>query len=497
MSFQVTEKVTEFCQKHTLLDQRDKIVVGVSGGPDSLCLLHHLVRFRSDLGLDLTIAHLNHQLRGSDAQADEAFVRDVASRWQVPIRVEAHDVAALAAKRKQSLEEAARQIRYAFLWRTASAVGARKIAVGHNADDQVETILMHFLRGTGLAGLRGMLPLTDIAGLRLHPDDIDHSVSPAPKLVRPLLDISRAEIEAYCQTNDLAPRQDYSNQDVTIFRNRLRHELIPLLETYNPNIRQVLRRTANVVAADYSILQADLEQAWRRVTKAESPEKIEFDLAGWLALPLALKRSTLRRAVQTLRRSLRDISFEHVEQAIMIIEKGQTGAQATLPQGLMLTADYHRLMIASENSVLVPGQLDGPYLARGQIISLNLPGVKAIPQTNWRLKSQLISPDSLPRQQLEQVGRWEAYLDAEIVGKKVVLRTRQPGDRFHPLGLEGHSQKINEFMINEKIPVGLRDHIPLLVGDNRILWVCGYRPDERARVRSTTNHVLHLTFEAQ
>lgn len=494
MSFQVAEKVAEFCQKHKLLDQEDKIVVGVSGGPDSLCLLHHLVHFRSDLGLDLTVAHLNHQLRGADAQADETFVRDMAARWQVPIRVEAHDVAALAAKRKQSLEEAARQIRYAFLWRTAGAVGAGKIAVGHNADDQVETVLMHFLRGAGLAGLRGMLPLTDITGLRLHPDDLVNTVSPAPKLIRPLLDISRAEIETYCQANDLAPRQDYSNQDVTFFRNRLRHELIPLLETYNPNIRQVLRRTANVVAADYDMLQADLEQVWRRVIRAESPEKIEFDLAGWLALPLALRRSTLRRAVQSLRRSLRDISFEHVEQARTIVEQGQTGAQATLPQGLRLTVGYHRLIIAPENRVAVPDESEGPYLAKGQVISLNLPGVTAIPQTNWRLTSELIASDSLPPQ-LDQVGRWETYLDAEAVGNKVVLRTRQAGDRFYPLGLGEHSQKINEFMINEKIPAGLRDHIPLLVGDKRILWVGGYRPDERARVRPTTNLVLHLIFE--
>jgi tRNA(Ile)-lysidine synthase len=496
-SFQVTEKVAEFCQKHALLDQRDKIVVGVSGGPDSLCLLHYLVHFRSDLGLDLTIAHLNHQLRGSEAQADEAFVRDVAARWQVPIRVEAHDVAALAAERKQSLEEAARQVRYAFLWRTAGAVGAGKIAVGHNADDQIETVLMHFLRGTGLAGLRGMLPLTDIAGLRLHPDDTINTASPAPKLIRPLLAISRAEIETYCQAHDLAPRQDYSNQDVTFFRNRLRHELIPLLETYNPNIRQVLRRTANVVAADFDILQADLEQAWRRVIRAESLEKIGFDLAGWLALPLALKRSTLRRAIQSLRHSLRDISFEHVEQAITIVQKGQTGTQATLPQGLKLTVDYHRLLIAPENRVSVPEEAEGPYLAKGQVILLNLPGVSAIPRTNWRLISELMASDSLPPQQLDQVGRWETYLDAEVVGHKVVLRTRQPGDRFQPLGLGGHSQRINEFMINEKIPAGLRDHIPLLVGDNRILWVGGYRPDERARVRPTTNHMLHLSFEKQ
>ena len=290
MTTRVAQKVAEFCRKYALIEKGDRLVIGVSGGPDSICLLHLLAGLRAELDLTLTIAHLNHQLRGRDAQADEDFVREIAARRQFPVRVETYNVAALADRRKQSVEEAGRQLRYAFLWRVAIETGANKIAVGHNADDQVETVLMHFLRGSGLAGLRGIQPCIDIANLRLYPDDLPAPApTPSPKLIRPLLETPRSRIDAYCRANHLTPRQDYSNQDTTFFRNRLRHELIPHLETYNPNIRQVLQHTARVITADAEILDDQLDEIWQWVVKNESPETIEVDLPVWLNLPLGLE----------------------------------------------------------------------------------------------------------------------------------------------------------------------------------------------------------------
>lgn len=498
MALGVPHKVAEFCRKNALLTKKDRIVIGVSGGPDSLCLLHLLTTLRSQFELSLIIAHLNHQLRGTDSQADEDFVREIAARWRLPIFVDSRNIAAVATKHKQSIEEAARQVRYAFLWRIAQETGANKIAVGHNADDQVETVLMHFLRGTGLAGLRGMLPQIDIASLRLLPEEMPAPFrQPSPKLIRPLLEISRAEIESYCQENGLSPRQDYSNQDTTFFRNRLRHELIPELETYNPNVRQILQHTAKVVAADTEILSDQLDKAWYAVIKNESGEEIVFDLVDWLRLPLAMKRSTLRRAVQILRCSLRDINFTHIENAIDVLERGGTGAKATLPQGLMLTVGYQTFTVAPEMALSSPRTLNEPHLLKGQVLELNLPGVTPLPHTNWQLKADLLSYESLAQEKIKQVSRWEAYLDAGVIGSEAILRPRQPGDRFCPLGLTGHSKKVNEFMINEKIPARWRDFIPLLVSNKRVLWVCGYRPDERAGLGPTTQRVLHLRFERQ
>lgn len=490
----LVQKITEFCQKNNLLTHHDHVVAGVSGGPDSLCLLDVLETLRPTFDLTLTIAHVNHQLRGADSQADEGFVRTVAAQRQLPLFVESVDVAAVAAQRKQSLEEAARQLRYAFLGRVARQVGAAKIAVGHNADDQVETILMHFLRGTGLAGLRGMLPLTDLAQLRLNPNDFPSS---SFLLIRPLLETSRREIEVYCQARGLETRQDFSNQDTTFFRNRLRHELIPQLETYNPNIRQILQRTAKVMVAEAEFLQEQLALVWQTVIRSESAEKIELDLAAWRKLPLALKRSTLRHAVQTLRRSLRDINFEHIETAVNLIEKGSVGAKATLPQGLLLTLDYQTFIIAPENVPLDSALLDQPHLRQAEPLALNLPGVTPLPDTNWQLRAIFLRPDQVQLDSLSQIDRWEAYLDAETVGPQPVLRPRRPGDIFAPLGLGGRRQKVNEFMINKKIPAGWRQFVPLLVAAGQVLWVCGYSPDERARLRPATRRVLHLKFEPQ
>jgi tRNA(Ile)-lysidine synthase len=492
----LVHKVTVFCRKNSLLAHHDKVVVGVSGGPDSLCLLHVLDTLRAGFDLQLTIAHLNHQLRGAASQADQDFVRDISVRWQLPIFVETADVATMATQRRQSLEEAARQIRYAFLGRVAAEVNANKIAVGHNADDQVETVLMHFLRGSGLAGLRGMLPLMPLADLRLDPDDLPvSSASPSPQLIRPLLETPRGEIEAYCQSHHLAPHQDNSNQDTTFFRNRLRHELIPLLESYNPNLRQTLQRTAKVMAAETEFLHDQLAQAWQVVVRRESEEQIELDLSTWRSLPLALKRSTLRRAVQMLRRSLRDINFEHIESAITILEKGHVGAKATLPQGLFVTLGYDNFVIAPDTAPAIPATPDQPQLLQDQVLPLNLPGVTPLPDTNWQLKANFVTRAQFNPDCLSHLDRWEVYLDAEVVGPNPVLRPRRPGDIFAPSGLDGHSQKVSEFMINQKIPAHWRNRIPMIVSGDQILWVCGYRPDERACLRPSTRRIVHFKFE--
>ncbi len=496
MTPRVTARVAEFCRRYGLIQPGERVVVGVSGGPDSLCLLHLLLDLQAELELNLTIAHLNHQLRGPAAEADAAYVQNIAARWQTPLRVETSEVATLARQRRQSIEETARQVRYAFLGRVAAEVGATKIAVGHNADDQVETILMHLLRGSGLAGLRGMLPKVDLASLRLDPADLPpHPGIPSPQLIRPLLEIWRSEIEAYCCEHQLAPRQDDTNQDITFFRNRLRHELIPYLETYNPNLRQVLLNTARVITAEAEILSQQLAQNWSAVVKNEGTTEIEFDLEKWLALPLALKRSTLRRAVQQLRRNLRDLNFEHIEQAIAIIESGVTGSQATLPQGLKLTLSYRTFTIAPEHVQPDLSRFDFPCLLTGQPLPLNLPGVTLLPHTDWQLRATLLARQEVTPLQLRQVGRWEAYLDADVIGHRASLRPRQPGDIFCPLGLAGRRQKVADFMINEKIPATQRDLIPLLVANEQVLWLCGYRADERARIRPDTRQIIHLKFE--
>jgi tRNA(Ile)-lysidine synthetase-like protein len=373
-------KVRQIIDRHGLLARGGTVVVGVSGGPDSLCLLHVLHRLREDYGIELHVAHLDHRIRAVESKDDAAFVARLAEEWGLPATIEAHDVPQLARESKLAIEEAARQARYSFLARVAQAVGAHRIAVGHNADDQTETIVMHWLRGAGLAGLRGMLPQTDLGEMRLEAAWPDHPPLDL-QLIRPLLEIPRAEIEAYCRQHGLQPRFDRSNLDTTYYRNRLRHELLPYLESYNPNIREVVRRSAQVIGDDYSFLQAELERIWPVVVSSESEEVITFDLECWRALSTSQQRSTLREAVHRLRRSLRNINWIHIENALLALRDKPAGTRVTLPQGLMLAIGYHDFTVADEGYV---PEVDWPLLL-AKSLPLAVPGVTELPDSDWCL----------------------------------------------------------------------------------------------------------------
>lgn len=483
-------QVRQTIDKYDLIRAGEALVVGVSGGPDSLCLLHVLRRLAPEYDLSLHAAHLHHGLRGADADADAEFVRRVAAAWGLPLAVEALDVPALARDEGLAFEEAARRARYAFLARTAAAAGARTIAVGHNSDDQAETVLMHFLRGSGLAGLRGMLPRTPLSSYRLLSTGEGGG---ALDLIRPLLEVPRTEIEAYCQEQGLEPRFDRSNLDTTYFRNWLRLEVIPLLEQHNPQLRVVLGRTARVLAGDYDLLRDLLDEAWPRVVRQEGEEEIVFDLAAWRALPTGLQRSTLREAIHRLRRSLRNINFVHVEDALLVARDGTTGDRATLPRGLMLAVGYDRVTVAGEARL---GPLpDWPLLLpEGEPVAVAVPGITPLPGSAWVLEAALLPRAGLPAGWEDNPDPWRAYLDAGAARPPLRLRTRRPGDRFQPLGMGGRAPKLADFLTNQKVPHAARDHLPLLVAAWGIAWVPGLRLDERARVVDSTAEILALRF---
>jgi len=522
----VVSTVRHTIDRYGLLLPEETVVVGVSGGPDSLCLLHVLNRLGGEYRIELHVAHLNHRMRGSEADADAAFVARLAEEWGLPCTVEARDVPTLAREKKLSLEEAARRARYAFLAEVAEQIGAGRIAVGHNADDQTESVLMHWLRGAGLAGLRGMLPAISLSDYRLlegpcpEPDEgeeggtrdkgqgpaLNPALSPALSevegvvegaapypftLIRPLLEVPRAEIEAYCAEHSLQPRFDRSNLDTTYYRNRLRHELIPYLESYNPGIREVVRRSARVIADDYTYLRAELDRLWPQVVISESDRAIKFDLAAWRGLPTSFQRSTLRQAIHRLRRSLRNINWIHVEDALVALLEKPAGTQVTLPQGLMLTMSYQIFTVANEGYVELPTDL--PLLTVDSL-PLGIPGTTPLPESPWRVEARHLSRSELPPGWEDNPDPWQAFLDHEVTGSELILRRRQPGDRFQPLGLGGRQTTLREFMINVKIPTQWRHLVPIVASPQHIVWLAGWRVDERARITKGTKRVLHLRF---
>jgi tRNA(Ile)-lysidine synthase len=497
----VLSTVRRTIDRHGLLPPEETVVVGVSGGPDSLCLLHVLNRLGGEYRIELHVAHLNHKMRGREADADAAFVARLAEEWGLPCTVEARDVPTLAGEEKLSLEEAARRARYAFLAEVAEQAGAQRIAVGHNADDQTETVLMHWLRGAGLAGLRGMLPAISLSDYRLlegnngrqynGQEEFNGQKSTPFTLVRPLLEVTRAEIEAYCAEHSLQPRFDRSNLDTTYYRNRLRHELIPYLESYNPGIREVVRRSAKVIADDYAYLRAELDRFWSQVVVSESDKAIQFDLAAWRSLPTSFQRSTLRQAIHRLRRSLRNINWIHVEDARLALLEKPAGTQVTLPQGLMLTMSYQTFTVADEGYVELPTDL--PLLAVDSL-PLAIPGTTPLPESRWHVQARLLSRSELPPRWEDNPDPWQAFLDHGVTGSELILRRRQPGDRFQPLGLGGGQTTLREFMINVKIPARWRHLVPIVASPQHIVWLAGWRVDQRARITKSTRRILHLRF---
>ena len=486
--------VRDTIRRHSLLEDRQTVVVGVSGGPDSVALLDVLRRLSSEFRLDLHVAHLHHGMRGTDADADADFVMALAEQWDLPATVLRVDLSEIAETHGLALEEAARRVRYAFLAQTAQRVGAEVVAVGHHADDQAETVLMHLLRGAGLAGLRGMLPATPLADYRLLPfEALGEDVMEAGKgldLIRPLLACPRADIEAYCDERGLDWRIDRSNWDTTFFRNQLRHEVLPYLAEINPQVRERFCNLAEVVRADYEVLDAVVARAWDDLLMARHDDAIAFDLTEWRAQPLAVQRALIRRAAYALRRTLRDVNFVHIEQAVDVAMHGETGAEATLPRGLVARVGYERLTIADAEALHLPE--DQPWLPPDTELPVTvsgetpLPGgwtLQATPLRTWSMADVRQNPDPLI-----------AWLDVEAVGEQPVLRTRRPGDRFAPHGMDGAHVKLSDFMINVKLPQAWRDHLPLLVGEVGILWVVGWRVSEDALVRTDSERVVRLRF---
>jgi len=498
----VLKQIRRTIEKQNMLAPGDRVVVGVSGGPDSLCLLHALLRLSEEYRLQIHVAHLHHGVRGADADADAEFVATLAADWGLSVTVEKRDVPALARTHQLTFEEAARRVRYAFLARVARETVGCKIAVGHNADDQAETVLMHFIRGAGLAGLRGMLPVTHITDYHLleqlteqgdgNQEQDSHIPRPVIFIIRPLLEVPSSEIKRYCADQKLAPRFDRSNLDTTYFRNRLRHELLPRLESYNPNIRARLCHTAAVIAADYELLIQLRERAWDKIVQKEQDGAITFDLAGWRELPVALQRAVVRQATYRLRHSLRDVTFVHVENAREIGLRGETGAQATLPMGLMLTVGYETLRMGDAGETAPPP--DEPLLWRTMPLPVSVPGSTPLPESEWALQADILTDWDMD-QIVANPDPWTAYCDVDALTAPLTLRPRRRGDRFHPQGMGGHSVKLSTLMINLKIPNAWRAHVPLLAADDQIVWVCGRRLGEEVVIKSETKRVARLRFE--
>jgi tRNA(Ile)-lysidine synthase len=471
------EQVAAQCQGH--LPPEARLVVGVSGGPDSLALLHLLARV---VGTERVVAaHLHHGLR---PQADDEllFVVQTAVTWHIPIVVDKVDVPALAQANGWSIEEAARHARYRFLAETAVQENTPFVAVAHHADDQAETVLLHLIRGSGLAGLRGMLPVSPLPG------------APELMLLRPLLTVSRHDIEAYCATYQLQPVYDQSNADTTYLRNRIRHELLPLLAQYNPQISVHLQQLAAITAADYALLEEWFQPFWQSVYVEQGQGWLALARARWRELPLSHRRLALRRGMLVLRPSQTDISFQVVELARELVERGVTGSQMDLPGGLTLRLEYERILLVNDEAAVPPPF--GPQLATAEAVGLPIPGQMALGGGWWLYAQEYTEDTARSGFGLAVISQnsdpWVAFVD---VGEResLTVRPRLPGERFQPLGMHGRHATVKEVMINRKAAQGLRPLWPIVAHEEHLVWLVGQQLDERVRVTAVSRRIIRLT----
>ena len=474
------KQVSDFIAENRLLNPGDRVVIGVSGGPDSLCLLDVLCH----LGYAVICAHLDHGLR-QESSDEAAFTKRIAQSYNLPFEVEKQDIA-LQAGSGTSLEEAARLARYNFLARVARKHEVLVIATGHTAGDHVETVLMHFLRGTGPSGLRGIMPDTPLDSWEGIPD------VEGIRLIRPLLPLNRDQTEDHCRALGLEPIIDPSNMDLTFFRNRIRHELLPLLETYNPGIRQLLLRTARIMAAEVDLLTGLVADAWDSVFESQGESALLLRVESMERRPLALQRELLRSAIKKLQQSARDVSFDTIERGLQFVSDPMRPASRPLISGLMLKNLGEDVLLYHTGSPIIYERL--PQLIESARVETSLPGEVEL-SAGWKLTfaSESIAPGSYQAYLSTQEGDYAA-IDGSRVSEPLSVRPRMPGDRIQPLGLDG-TTKVSDIMINNHIPDLARARWPIVVSGDEVVWVAGIRMSHLFRLTEETNRVIvvHLS----
>ena len=468
-------RVLRTVRKYGLIEPGGRVVVALSGGPDSVALVHLLLELQRAGELTLAgVAHFNHQLRGDEAAADEAFCVAMAAALGLPIETGRGDVRAIARAEGRSLEDAARTVRYAFLEHAADRLGAHVIAVGHSRDDQAETFLLRLIRGAGPRGLAGILPR-------------------AGRIVRPLLEVRRSELRDYAASHHLASRDDATNADVSIPRNRVRHELMPYLEReFSPGITDVLAREADIAREDEDYLSREAIDLTTlivltkeaRTAGAGASSIVRVDAAALSTLHPALATRVARHALTTAA-SGGFIGFDQIARFLAFAREARPGQALSLP-GLQAVRDASGVVLGPE-----PPRGPATRVVNSFRFPLSIPGEVTLDNQGWIISAGLGSDAESP---LAQGGGSDAILvRADRLALPLAVRSRAAGDRLRPVGMGGRGRKLQDLFVDRKIPRQIRDSVPLIVdGNDRIVWVVGEAVAEDFRVTEPSQGVIFL-----
>ncbi|MEE8298670.1 MAG: tRNA lysidine(34) synthetase TilS [Thermodesulfobacteriota bacterium] len=445
-------RVKKTLKKYKMLTQGEKVILGVSGGADSIAMLYALNELL-DYGLELIVAHLNHGIRGDEAKGDAEFVKETAKSLRLTFVYGEVDTLSFKEESQLSLEDAARTLRYKFFDQVLNKHYATKIATAHTLDDQAETVLMRLLRGSGSRGLSGIPPVSN-------------------SIVRPLIDTSRSEIEEYLRSKGVEWVEDSTNESPEFLRNRIRQDLLVELESYNPQIKETLSRTAEILRSEEGFIR---REALKHFDYRFSPNKSELigDLKYYRSVEKPLRFSLLRLTIEKFNTSLKNISSTHIVSADDFLLSETASGEVELPQGTVIVKGYDTFLVTRKSEL----ELEFSY----SIQSLG----------KWSFPEFSVSIEYIKTDELAENDESVAYFDPETVSFPIEVRNFKPGDRFSPLGMIT-SKKLQDYFTDIKLPKFLRSRVPIFISKDEIMWLGGIRLDNRFKVTDKKKEVLMI-----
>lgn len=459
----IVDRVRSTINKYNLLQKGDKIVLGLSGGPDSVCLLHVLKQLEEEYDISIYAAHLNHQIRGIEAQKDVMYISQLCDSLGVKFFVKSINVPEYCKKHGLSIEEGARKLRYEMFYEIKQKTKSNKIAIGHNLNDQAETILMRMMRGTGLQGLKGIEYKRD------------------ETIIRPILDIERSSIEAYCEKYNLNPRIDSTNLENIYTRNKIRLDLIPYMqENFNASVIESICRMGNNLKLDNDYIEQEGSKKFKEVSKLNNNESVEIILDKYIHLHKAIKSRIIRNSIKYILGDTNFVDQKHIEDVLDLENEDKINKKLVLPRGLFVYRNNDNILFTNEEITYEDVQFN---------YKVPKDGVIKIKQTGVFIETKTMSIERFKSMKADKSSKG---FDLDKFKGGIIVRNRESGDKIK---LSGGSKKLKSLFIDLKIPREERSKIPVLVDNDEVVCVGDYKISENYKIDANTKEVLKITFK--
>lgn len=458
----ILEKFKETIKEYKLIERGDKIIVALSGGPDSVCMLHLLNSIKEEYGLKLYAAHLNHQIRGIEAQKDALYAINLCDSMGINCFLNSIDVPKFCEENGYSIEEGARYLRYKMFFDLKEKLGAQKIAIAHNKDDQGETLLMRIMRGTGLDGLKG----------------IDYKRKDG--IIRPLLKIAKKDINEYCQKHGLEPRIDHTNFKDIYTRNKIRLNLMPYMEKeFNPNLKDALMNLSDIVKDDADYINKNASSVFENIAILEG-RGLKIRISDLKSQHNAILKRLIRKSIEFILDNIKGIEMVHINDVIDLF--GKPHKNIDLPKGLKVYNDSEYIIFTTE-VISVEYKMIQPVL-------LKLDETIQVPVLNASVETKTMKIEEYKKQKPK---KYQKFFDLDKIKGDITIRSRKNGDKIRPLGMRG-SKKVKDILIDEKIPREKRELVPIVCDSEQIMWVCDYKMGENHKIDANTENVFMISI---